>query len=77
MVEHILSGRVDGPADYLQAHAEWVTVLAGGAVVDVGGETVELGPGDWVVLPADVAHRVVRVEDGTSWLAVHLPPPSG
>ena len=38
----------------------------------VGGEAVELGPGDWVLLPAGVRHTVERKEQGTSWLAVHL-----
>ena len=74
VVEHILSGRVDGPTDHLEVRDEWVAVLAGGAVLDVGGETVELAVCDWVLLPAGVPHRVVRVDEGTSWLAVHLPP---
>jgi cupin 2 domain-containing protein len=72
VVEQILSGRVDGPADYLGPRDEWVAVLAGGATLEVGDEAVDMGAGDWVLLPADVAHRVVRVEPGTSWLAVHF-----
>ncbi|MEA2685967.1 MAG: cupin 2 protein, partial [Actinomycetota bacterium] len=56
VVEQILSGRVDGPADYLERRDEWVAVLAGGAALEVGDEAVDLGPGDWVVLPAGVAH---------------------
>jgi cupin 2 domain-containing protein len=71
VVEHILSGRVAGPVDYFAAHDEWVVVLAGGALLEVGGEPVELATGDWVVLPADVPHRLVRVDPGTRWLAVH------
>jgi mannose-6-phosphate isomerase-like protein (cupin superfamily) len=71
VVEHILSGRAAGPLDYLQAHDEWVTVLEGGARLEVGDEPVELGPGDWVVLPAGVPHRLVRVDPGTRWLGFH------
>ncbi len=77
VVEQIISGRVELSADYLEPRDEWVAVLAGGAALDVGGEEVEMGPGDWVLLPAGVAHRVVRVEPGTSWLAVHLDPLPG
>jgi cupin 2 domain-containing protein len=72
VVEQILSGQVEGPAAYLLDRDEWVAVLAGGASLEVGGEPVELAAGDWVLLPAGVPHRVVRVEPGTSWLAFHF-----
>jgi len=77
VVEQILSGRLAGPVDHLEARDEWVTVLAGGATLDVDGEPVEMAPGDWVLLPADVPHRVVRVEGCTSWLAFHVDRPGG
>jgi cupin 2 domain-containing protein len=73
VVEQILTGRVDTPVDYLQTHDEWVTVVAGGATIEVAGTTVRLTPGDWVVLPANVPHTVTHVDQGTSWLAVHFP----
>jgi cupin 2 domain-containing protein len=72
VVEQILSSASTRAAAYLQEHAEWVIVLAGGASMTVGGDPVELGPGDWVFLPAGVPHTVERTEQGTSWLAVHL-----
>jgi cupin 2 domain-containing protein len=72
VVEQILSGPSDQPREYLQEQDEWVVVLAGGAALTVDGEPVELGPGDWVFLPADVPHVVTRTDAGTSWLAVHL-----
>ena len=73
-VEQILSGESDQPVDYLQDHDEWVTLLAGGAVLDVEVERLRLRPGDWVFLPARVPHRVVSTAAGTSWLAVHVRP---
>ena len=72
VVEQILSGRLDGPADYAQEHDEWVVVLQGGAVLDVDGERMEMEGGDWVLLPAGVPHRLVENTPGTSWLAVHV-----
>lgn len=74
MVEQILSGEVEGPLDYLQEQDEWVIVLSGAAVLEVGGQPVELGTGDWVLLPANVPHRLVSVERGTNWLGVHAHP---
>jgi mannose-6-phosphate isomerase-like protein (cupin superfamily) len=74
VVEEILSGRLDGPVDYVQDQDEWVVVLEGGAVLEVGAEHVELDPGDWVLLPAAVPHRLVETTPGTRWLAVHVHP---
>lgn len=74
-VEQILSGRLRSPVCFDQDHDEWVVVLAGGAVVEVEGERLELCAGDHVLLPAHVTHRLMETEAGTSWLALHGPPP--
>ena len=73
-IEQILSGRLEGPADYLQEQDEWVVVLAGAATLEVGGETVQLEARDWLFLPSGLPHRLVETEPGTSWLAVHVYP---
>jgi cupin 2 domain-containing protein len=74
VVEQILSAPSAVPHEYRQDSDEWVVVLAGAAVLDVGGERLELGPGDWAFLPAGVRHAVVETGENTSWLAVHLQP---
>jgi cupin 2 domain-containing protein len=74
VVEQILSGPEVAPEDYLQEQDEWIVLLAGGAVLDIAGERVTLGPGDWVLLPGGLPHRLVEVEPGSNWLAVHLHP---
>ncbi len=71
-IEQILSGRVETPLDYLGDRNEWVAILAGRATLEVDGEPVALAPGDWVVLPANVPHRLTSVDEGTSWLAFHF-----
>jgi cupin 2 domain-containing protein len=40
------------------------------------GERRELAPGDWLLIPARVRHRVeaTSAEPPCVWLAVHLPP---
>ena len=73
-VEQILSAAADQPVDHRQEADEWVAVVAGAAVLEVEGERLEMGPGDWVLLPGGLPHRVVRTAAGTSWLAVHLAP---
>ncbi len=61
-VEQILSGRLDGPQDYVQDHDEWVVVLDGGAVLEVAGvaararERATGGSCPWYAAPPR-AHR--------------------
>ncbi len=69
-VEQILSGRLDGPQEYLQDHDEWVVVLGGVAMLVVDGVEHVVEPGDWWLLPAGTPHRLLRTDPGTTWLAV-------
>jgi cupin 2 domain-containing protein len=71
VIEQILSGPLPAPVDYDQSHDEWVLVLEGAAVLEVAGERFGLDQGDWMLLPANVPHRLVECRPGTSWLAVH------
>jgi cupin 2 domain-containing protein len=72
VVEEILSGTLPAPVEYVQEQDEWVALLAGRARLEVAGETHELGPGDWLLLPAGVPHTLLETEHGAAWLAVHL-----
>jgi len=73
VIEQILSGELDEGIDYDQAFDEWVVLLAGAAVLEVGGDRLDLEPGDWVFLPQGTPHRLVRTTQGANWLAVRLP----
>ena len=59
---------------YDQPQSEWVTVLRGRARLLFAGdeETVELGPGDFINIPAHSRHRVqwTTPDEPTVWLAV-------
>jgi cupin 2 domain-containing protein len=70
IIEQILSGTLQAPVEYKQDHDEWVVVLAGGAVVQVGADRVKMSTGDWLLLPAGKPHRLLETEQGTSWLAL-------
>jgi cupin 2 domain-containing protein len=74
VIEHVYSAQLDAPIEFLQEHDEWVVVLRGHATLEVEGEVVLLDAGDWVLLPARTAHRVLHAERGTRWLAVHVHP---
>ena len=44
-------------------------------MLEVAGASLTLGPGEWVLLPAGVPHRLVATEAGTNWLTVTGGPP--
>jgi uncharacterized cupin superfamily protein len=71
-VEQILSGALSAPVSFEQAHDEWVLVVEGRARLLVEGTELELGAGEWLLLPAGCPHTLLETEPGTSWLAVHL-----
>jgi cupin 2 domain-containing protein len=72
VIEQILSGVVDRPVDYAQDHDEWVVLLGGAAELEVDGERLSLEQGDWVLLPRQTPHRLIRTAQGTNWIAVHV-----
>jgi cupin 2 domain-containing protein len=71
-VEQILSGTLPAPVSFDQAHDEWVLLVEGRARLLVDGTELELGAGEWLLLPAGCPHTLLETEPGTSWLAVHL-----
>lgn len=60
---------------YDQGEDEWVAVLSGRARLGFeSGERRDLGPGDWLWLPAGLRHRVEWTDPDvdTVWLAVYI-----
>jgi cupin 2 domain-containing protein len=70
-IEHIVSSDTPDPGEQVQAWDEWVVLLRGAARLDLGGVPVDLGAGDWLLIPAGTRHRVLWTEAGTHWIAVH------
>jgi cupin 2 domain-containing protein len=62
---------------YDQAWDEWVLLLKGSAGLRLEGDrrARPMAPGDWVLIPAHVKHRVdwTAADTETVWLAVHFP----
>lgn len=90
-VERILSCGQHSPEGFFydQEEDEWVLVLQGKAVLEFAdGTRIPLRPGDALLLPAHLRHRVAETsaEEVTIWLAVFFtrreavpkaPPPQG
>jgi len=74
-IERIVSHGHQSPPGfwYDQPTGEWVIVLKGAAKIDFEGGMVEMGPGDFIDIPAHRKHRVAWTtpDEPTIWLAVH------
>ncbi len=74
-IERIVSHGHQSPPGfwYDQPTNEWVLVLQGAAKIEFEGGMVELGPGDFIDIPAHRKHRVAWTtpDEPTIWLAVH------
>lgn len=77
-IERIVSRGHASPAEfwYDQDWDEWVLLLKGSAGLRFEGqdEIVALRPGDWILIPSKVKHRVDWTDEHveTVWLAIHL-----
>lgn len=72
----VSTGQATPPDEwYDQPENEWVVMLSGRAGLRIAGETThEMGPGDWLLLPAHRRHRVewTAADQPTVWLALHF-----
>ncbi len=48
-------------------------ILDGGATFEVGGQTIEAGPGDYLFGPRDIPHRYTTGPDGCRMLFIFTP----
>ncbi len=77
-LERILSRGQSTPPDrwYHQHEHEWVVLLRGRARLRFEGEPAELemGPGDYLLIPAHRRHRVTWIDPDETcvWLALHF-----
>jgi cupin 2 domain-containing protein len=74
-IERIVSHGHQSPPGfwYDQPTNEWVLVLQGAAKIEFEGGIVELGPGNFIDIPAHRKHRVAWTtpDEPTIWLALH------
>jgi cupin 2 domain-containing protein len=77
-LERIVSfGQATEPGKwYDQAQDEWVALLSGSAILrfEKKSDSIEMGPGDFVLIPAHCRHRVeaTDTQKPSIWLAIHF-----
>jgi cupin 2 domain-containing protein len=73
-LEHIASnGAASAPGFwYDQPAPEWVAVVRGHATLEFADGQLALQPGDSLLIPAHLKHRVASTSADAVWLALHL-----
>jgi len=73
-IERVLSHAAASPPGfwYDQEQDEWVTLLRGSATLEFEHHQQDIQPGDHLLIPAHLRHRVARTTPDALWLAVHL-----
>ena len=71
-IERIVSGKIDKPKNFLQKENEWVILLEGEAKLKIDNKIYNLKKGDYIYIPANTPHTLLKTKEGTLWLAIHF-----
>ncbi|MCX6051729.1 MAG: cupin [Campylobacterales bacterium] len=71
-IEKILSNELIDGQWYEQNDDEWVILLQGNASLEFEDYTKELACGNYVFIPKQTKHRVLKTSKNAIWLAVHI-----
>jgi len=71
-INRIVSSSSVEPTEYCQEEDEWLVLLEGEATLLVDNEEKLLSKGQSFFIPAKTSHTVLKTQNGTVWLTVHI-----
>ncbi len=71
-INRIVSSSDVKPVEYIQDEDEWLVLLEGEATLLINNEEKTVTKGETLFIPAKVPHKVLKTNDGTVWLTVHI-----
>ena len=71
-INRIVSAENIEPIEYRQEEDEWLVVIEGEAILSLNGKEQKLSKGDTLFIPAKIPHTVLKTQEGTVWLTVHI-----
>ena len=71
-INRIVSSSNVKPVKYIQEEDEWLVLLEGEATLHIEDKEKILTKGETLFIPAKVPHKVLKTNDGTVWLTVHI-----
>jgi cupin 2 domain-containing protein len=71
-IKKIISNTLKTPKKFVQQEDEFVVLLKGCAKIEINGIVKKLKAGDWLFIPANTPHTVLKTKKTAIWLAVHI-----
>lgn len=71
-IKKIVSNTLKTPQIFVQKEDEFVVLLKGCAKIEINGDVKKLKSGDWLFIPANTPHTLLKTKKTAVWLAVHI-----
>ncbi len=71
-IKKIISNTLKTPQKFCQKEDEFVVLLKGCAKIEIEGEVKKLKSGDYLFIPANTPHTLLKTKKTAIWLAVHI-----
>lgn len=72
VIERIVSSEIPDNKVYCQTQDEWVILIKGSAQLKINDSLVQLQSGDYIFIPSNTPHQVIKTSQNCLWLAVHI-----
>jgi cupin 2 domain-containing protein len=71
-IKKIVSNTLKTPQTFNQDTDEFVVLLKGCAKIEINGEIKKLKSGDWLFIPKNTPHTLIKTKKTAIWLAVYI-----
>ena len=71
-INRIVSSDNVKAVEYVQEEDEWLVLLEGKATLLIENKEKTLRKGDTLFIPSKTPHSVLKTQNGTVWLTVHI-----
>ena len=71
-IKRIVSNTLKTPQKFIQKENEFVVLLKGCAKIEINGEIKKLKAGDYLFIPANTPHTLIKTKKIAIWLAIHI-----
>ncbi len=71
-IKKIISNTLKTPQKFIQKEDEFIVLLKSCAKIEINGEIKKLKTGDFLFIPANTPHTLLKTKKTAIWLAIHI-----